>query len=453
MPDNCYSLVKSFLSKSLPVAKTLAEGAQNHKTVKTNRKVTLFRFVDGKKQSVPFEDEHFYLRSSVEYTNPQLTVEEVQGLIATRLLQTCANYCMETGIHEPTEYDYRNLCEELKKPPHGYILPFLLNTDDVEADRYSMNPLKQSLVDSGQSAFPVANITTSQLKIDQAYVSKYEGSMISRSEAELITSELQRTNSYMDFVDSVKYTQLKWLSELFGMDLSLYALRMPLSTLKTETKSGLLHYIISESHKSYESIEEAYKCMGRSMNKRTTLLTVPHSKLGFGSKRAAHGRLHLGSNEELSDVEVTYKTTQLYPNAIDPQDIAIAKCSDKVTVKGELLSNYNYAETPSSPQFFLYSLGSPEDAAIWHGIGAFGASGLIQSYVSARNSCRNGRLISGLTEKFGVRLEIPLQFNLAPDGMWSHPIHRNIDASIGSVNDFDDLVGRGMWLEHLAGYR
>jgi hypothetical protein len=453
MPDNCYSLVKSFLAKSLPAVKVLVEGAQKHKTVKTHRKVTLFRFEDGKKQSAQFGDDHFYLRSSVEYTNPQLTVEEVQGLIGTRLLQTCANYYLEKGMHEPTEDDFRNLCEELKKPVQGYILPYLLNTDDVEADRYSMNPLKQSLVDSGQSAFPVANITTGQLKIDEAYVKKYEGSMISRGEAELISAELQRTDSYMDFVDSVKYNQLNWLSELFCMDLSLYALRMPISTLKAENKSGLLHYIISESHKSYESIEEAYRCMGRSMNKRTTLLTIPHSKDGFGSKRAAHGRLHLGSNEELRDIEVTYKTTQLYPNAMDPQDIAIAKCDDKVTVLGEKLSDYSFAETPSSPQFFLYSLGSPEDAAMWHGIGAFGASGLIQSYVSARNACRNGRLISGLTEKFGVRLEVPLQFNLAPDGMWSHPIHRNIDASIGSVNDFDDLVGRGMWLEYLAGYK
>jgi hypothetical protein len=193
--------------------------------------------------------------------------------------------------------------------------------------------------------------------------------------------------------------------------------------------------------------------MGRSMNKRTTLLTIPHSKLGFGSKRAAHGRLHLGSNEELRDVEVTYKTTNLYPNAMDPQDIAIAKCNDKVTISGELLSNYSFAETPSSPQFFLYSLGSPEDAAMWHGIGAFGSSGLIQSYVSARNSCKTGRLIRDLPEKFGVKLDVPLQFNLAPDGMWSHPIHRNIDASIGSVDDIDDLVGRGMWLEYLSGFK
>jgi hypothetical protein len=90
MPDNCYSLVKSFLAKSLPAIEVLVEGAKNHKKIKTNRKVTLFRFVDGKKVCVPFEDEHFYLRSSVEYTNPQLTVEEVQGVVGTRLLTACA---------------------------------------------------------------------------------------------------------------------------------------------------------------------------------------------------------------------------------------------------------------------------------------------------------------------------------------------------------------------------
>ena len=66
-------------------------------------------------------------------------------------------------------------------------MPFLLNTDDVEADRYSMNPLKQSIVDSGQSAFPVVNVTTNGLKIDEAYAKKYDGSMISKKECELIT--------------------------------------------------------------------------------------------------------------------------------------------------------------------------------------------------------------------------------------------------------------------------
>lgn len=448
--DFCYLLVKDFLAKSLPAAKALAIKAQTRMLEQDNRKVSLFQFVNGKKRVIPIEGNHLFLRGSVEYTNPQLTVEEVQGVIGVRLLATCANYCLRTGLHVPTEKDILQLCEELKRPAEGYVLPFLLNTDDVEADRYSMNPLKQSLVDSGQSAFPAANLTTSQLSIDEEFVEKYKGSLISQDEAELIASELLRTDSYLDFVDSVKSSQLNWLSEVFGMDLSLYALRMPLSPLKAEEKSGLLHHIISEAHRDYEAIEESYKCMGRSMNKRTTLLTIPHSKKGFGSKRAAHGRLHLGSNEELRDVNVKYKTTRLYPNAMDPQDVAVAKCEDDITVSGDLLSDYSYSETPSSPQFFLYVLGSPEDAALWHGIGAFGSSGLIQSYVCARNLCRGGSLIRGLAEKFGVKLEVPLQFNLAPDGMWSHPIHRNIDASIGSVEDLADLAGRGMWIEHLS---
>lgn len=451
MSENfCFSLVKDFLDRSLPAVKVLVDEALSRRLQKDTRKISLFKFECGKKQIVPIDSGHFFLRGSVEYTNPQLTVEEVQGVIGTRLLATCTNYFLECGFHNPTLDDVKKVCEQLKKPSDGYVLPFLLNTDDVEADRYSMNPLKQSLVDSGQSAFPAANVSTGQLKVDKAFIDKYMGSLISQGEADLISNELVRTDSYMDFVDAVKYEQFKWLSGVFGMDLSLLALRMPISKLKSEEKFGLLHHLISESHKNYESIEEAYRCMGRSMNKRTTLLTIPHSKKGFGSKRAAHGRLHLGSNEELRDIEVTYKTTMLYPNAMDPEDVAVAKCEDKITIPGEKLSDYSFSETPSSPQFFLYALGSPEDAAMWHGIGAFGSSGLMQSYVSARNACRNGRLISGLSEKFGVKLEVPLQFNLAPDGMWSHPIHRNIDASIGSVDDLANMASRGMWVEHLS---
>ncbi len=188
----------------------------------------------GKKVSVPFTDDRFFLRGSVEYTNPQLTIEEVQGIIGTRLLETCANYFYERGMHQPTDGDLVALAELLKKPTRGFIVPFLLNTDDVEADRYSMNPLKQSIVDSGQSAFPAANVKTDQLKIDQAYLKKYDGTLISQKEANLITESLQASNnSYLDLVDSIKYMQLKELSEFFGMDLSLYTLRMPLSTLQT----------------------------------------------------------------------------------------------------------------------------------------------------------------------------------------------------------------------------
>ena len=453
MEDYCRLLLEDFLKNSFSTVKVLVEGALALKGQNSNRKITLFRYVNGKKVSFPFSDERFYLRGSVEYTNPQLTVEEVQGIVGTRLLETCANYFYECGLHQPEDGDVVALAELLKKPTQGYIVPFLLNTDDVEADRYSMNPLKQSIVDSGQSAFPAANVKTEQLKIDEAYLKKYDGTLISQKEATLITESLKTSNgSYLDLVDSIKYSQLKDLSEFFGMDLSLYALRMPLSTLQTENKDGLLHHIIRESNRDYASIEEAYTCMGRSMKNRTTLLTVPHSKKGFGSKRAARGKLHF-EDGKLLDAAIKYKTTPLYPNAMDPEDVAVAVCDDSFTVTGEKLSDYSFAETPSSPQFFLYSIGSPEDAAVWHGVGAFAAPQLLQSYRSGRIACREGRLIKNLSEKYNIKVDVPLQFNLAPEGIWSHPIHRNIDASIGSVEDLPDLAHRGMRLEYLSTFK
>ncbi len=356
-------------------------------------------------------------------------------------------------MHQPGKDDVAALCELLKKPPEGLVVPFLLNTDDVEADRYSINPLKHSIVASGQSAFPAANVKTDQLKVDEAYVKKYDGALISKGEAELISEELRNSNgSYLDFCDSVKYRQLEGLSKFFGMNLSLFALRMPLSTLQTENKDGLNTPHHSESHHDYQAIEEAYTCMGRSMTKRTTLLTIPHSKKGYGSKRAARGKVHFEENK-LLDVTVKYKTTKLYPNAMDPEDVAVAECDDSFTVIGEKLADYSFQETPSSPQFFLYSIASPEDAAVWHAVGSFAAPQLLQSCTSARTACREGKLIKNLSEKYQINLDVPLQFNLAPEGEWSHPIHRNIDASIGSVDDLPDLAHRGMKLEYLSAFK
>ena len=227
MEDSCRLLLEDFLKTSFSTVKELVEGALAVKGQVPKRKVTLFRYVNGKKVSVPFEDERFYLRGSVEYTNPQLTVEEVQGIIGTRLLEACSNYYFERGLHSPNSGDVAALIEVLKKPAAGYIVPFELNTDDVEADRYSMNPLKQSIVDSGQSAFPAANVKTDELKIDEAYAKKYDGSLISKKETQLITEGLNSSNgNYLDFVDAIKYAQLMELSEFFGMDLSLYSLRL-----------------------------------------------------------------------------------------------------------------------------------------------------------------------------------------------------------------------------------
>jgi hypothetical protein len=412
------------------------------------REFSFFHFKNGKKYEVKLSGKHFFLRSSVEYSNPQLTVEEIQGIIAARLLEVCGNYFHQYGLGEINQENFNEICELLQKPQEGKIVAFLLNTDDTEPDRYSMNPLKESIVTSGQSAFPSAYVKTDSLKIDENFARKYDGTLISQGEIELIKHYLENENkSYVDMVDAVKYAQMEKLSEPFGMNLCLYSMRMPIEKLQKEDAQGLLHRIIGETHRDYYSIESAYHCMGRSMKKRTTLLTVPHSPRGYGSKRAVRGKIYF-EDEKLKSVKVSYKTTPLYPNAIDPNDISVAKAEDEFTVGGEALTNYNFKQTPSSPQFFLYSLASPENAALWHGIGVFGAKELLKSYASIRMACANNALIKNL-EAYGVSTKIPTQFNLSPQHMWVHPKHRNIDASIGCVENLEELAKMGMRIEHL----
>lgn len=446
-------IVENFLKNSWTCCiKPIVDKLSKQELTDNRKPVRLFKFKGNKRINLTFEGSHFFLRTSVEYSNPQLTLEEIQGIIAARLLEICGNYFLEQRLREPGEDDFSELCERLRKPPKGRIIAFLLNTDDIEPDRYSMNPLKESLVTSGQSAFPAANVKTEDLRIDQEFVNKYESKLISKKESDLISTYLSSSNgSYLDFSDSVKYAQLEKISEAFGIDLTIPAMRMPLTILQEENRNGLLHHIISQTHKDFSAVKLAYECMGRSINKRTTLMTVPHSRLGYGSKRAARGKIHFNENE-LESVTVTYKTTKLYPNDIDPNDVAVAAAKDSFTVMGKELADYSYLETPSSPQFFLYSLGSPENAALWHGVGAYSAPQLLQSYSSIRTVCKEGRMIKGL-EDYGVRTDVPMQLNLTPDSMWIHPIHRNIDASIGCVDNLADLARMGMKIEHLAKYK
>ncbi len=448
--DVCRRLLEDFLKSSWLSLEAIVETLKNSRASETKRKpISLFRFKKGLRTTRIFEGDCFFLRGSVEYSNPQLTLEEVQGIIGARMLETCGNYFCNCGLHEPDAKDLEELCEALKKPSEGPIIAFLLNTDDIEPDRYSVNPLKQSIVASGQSAFPAAYARTEKLKVDKQFVNKYAGNLICPSEIELINSKLESfEGSYVDFVDSMKYAQMDKITKTFGVDLEIYALRMPIATLQAETEEDLLHYIIRETHRDYESISQAYSCMGRSMAKRTTLLTVPHSQKGYGSKRAARGKLHF-EDTKLKSVTVKYKTTLLYPNEIDPDDVSIAKGEDSLIVSGEELANYRFSETPSSPQFFLYSIASPENAVLWHGIGAFAAPKLLQSYVSFREACKKGQPVRNLKQKYGVSMEVPLQLNLVPEHMWIHPVHRNIDSSVGCVERLEDLAKRGMKIEKL----
>jgi hypothetical protein len=441
-------ILEDFLENSRPCIQAIVEELRRFETYKTN-KVSLMEVNKNQVKEIIYDGDHFFLRSSVEYSYPHLTLEEVQGIIAARLLEACGNFFFIHDFHEISKEDVNELCEILEKPPKGKIVPFLLNTDDVEPDRYSANPLRESIVKSGQSAFPSASVKTDGLKLDEKFMKKYEGSLISKSEGELIEYYLENYgNRYVNLVDSVKQDCLRTLSESFGIDLCLPVMRMPLKVLNEESADGLLHQIIMETHKDYESVERVYNCMGRSMKNRTTLLTVPHSKKGFGSKRAARGKIYF-EGTKLKNIQVIYQTTQLYPNDIDSKDISIAVAEDQFTIEGDKVTNYDYKETPSSPQFILYSLGSPEDAAIWHGIGESGAAQLVKSYTSMRLACWKYGIIRGL-EKYGVTQRIPLQFNLVPDKMWVHPIHGTIDTSIGSVEKLEDLAKLGMKVEYLS---
>ncbi len=49
MEDYCRFLLEDFLKTSFSTVKVLVEGALTAKGKKTNRKVTLFHYVDGKK--------------------------------------------------------------------------------------------------------------------------------------------------------------------------------------------------------------------------------------------------------------------------------------------------------------------------------------------------------------------------------------------------------------------
>jgi hypothetical protein len=440
-------ILKDFLKNSGASLQILVNDLKRFRGNK-ERKIYLSKMAQNSVKDIVLDGDFYFLRSSVEYSNPQLTVEEVQGIIAARLLEVCGNYHHLYGVSEIGEDDFSEICNLLEDPPQGKIISFLLNTDDVEPDRYSMNPLKESIVQSGQSALPSAFVTTENLSVDENFMKKYDGSLISKFESNLIEYHLgNNRNSYMDFVDSVKYEHLEILSQSFRINLCLPMMRMPITVLKKEKTNGLLHYVIKETHKNYDSIEGVYDCMGRSMKKRKTLLTVPFSKYGFGSKRAARGKIYF-KDKKLKSVRVTYKTTPLYPNAIDPDDISIAEAEDQFIVEGERFVNYDFHETPSSPQFILYSLASPEDAVLWHGIGAFASSQLVKSYSTTRIACSRGSMFNNLN-KYGVRNKIPSQFNLFPDDIWIHPIHRNIDASIGCIDNLEDLAKRGMRLETL----
>lgn len=446
MSDLILTLIQDFLKYSRSCIDVLLRELYNFREDKRGD-VTFFIMDGDKRKEVQWDRSHFFLRASTEYANPQLTLEEIQGIIAARLLEICCNYLQERNIMDLklNQSDLVELSEMLRRPLKGRVVPFLLNTDDVEPDRYSINPLRDSIVKTGQSAFPAASLVTDELGIDHHFVAKYEGSLISTSEVNSIEPHLKgASNKYVDFVDTVKYEMLKRASEVLGINLCIPAFRMPLELLKNEKPGDQLHSIIEDSHRDYDAIKTIYELMGRNITKRKSLLlTVPHSRKGFGSKRAAKGSIVFKQNS-FEQLKVKYKTTPLYPNMVDYNDFSVAKADDDVSVDGRNILNYDFSQTPSSPQFALYAALSPEDAAIWHGIGRFSGVEIVKSCVSIRSACLKKVIFKRISCP-GSR--VPLQFNLVPEKMWVHPKYGNIDASTGCIQDLESLLKMGV---HLA---
>jgi len=444
-PNFVPSLVKSFLETARAAVDSLVQTLSSYEKPPGDE-VALFIMEAQRRRDVSFKRDHFFLRTSTEYANVQLTLEDLQGILEARLLEVSGNYISEHGLTRLERADYEAMAENLRRPPQGRIIPFLLNTDDVEPDRYSVNPLRASLSETRQSAFPAANVRMQGLRLDPRFAAKYEGSLLSAREAETIEDRLraEEQRTYVDFADALKYEELSRLSDRLGIHLSIPALRMPLEPLRAEKSEGPLHRLIQESHKDYSTIAELYALMGRNVRKRKTLLlTVPHSPEGFGSKKAAEGQLVL-NERGLERIEVRYRTARLYPNEVDRNDVSFAEANGNVTVGASSIHEYSFAATPSSPQFALYSLLSPEDGAIWHGVGRYAGTEVVRSYASIHESA--GRVLAGLP---GWRPLAPLNLNLAPGRMWVHERYRNIDASVGCVEDLVGLLRSSAALEPL----
>src|SRR4030065_2587015 len=113
--DLCRMLVDSFVKTSWSSVKAIVEKLATWGEEASGRPVSFFRFKNNQRVNATFEGNHFFLRSSVEYSNQQLTVEEVQGIIGAKLLEVCANYFFEIGLHTPDANDMSCLCELVKK--------------------------------------------------------------------------------------------------------------------------------------------------------------------------------------------------------------------------------------------------------------------------------------------------------------------------------------------------
>ena len=441
-------LLTSFHTNSWPAVESLAEALRT-RSARQRPPVPLFRFEGSRRNPVSVPGETFLLRTSVEYANPQVTLEELQGVLLARLLEVSAPFARDHPGQRPQPRDLAEMKTRLGAPPKEGVVPFVLNVDDIEPDRYSVNPLRASIVASGQSARAVAEVRTQGFSLDPGFVEKYRGKLIGDLDLRVIEEELGTVTdgSYVDFVDRVKYRQLAEASQTLGIDLGVPALRMPLATLTAESSSGLLHRMISATHRDVATLRELYGLFGREFGRRKTLLpAVPHAPDKAASKRLARGKI-IVNEERVERVEVRYGSGPLYPNEVDPEDVAHAAAQAAFSLEPSRFQEYDFAVTPASPQFAIYMLASPEDGAIWHGVGKYAGVQIVESYSAFHRAGHAGQPF------FGVAVDGPAdppQWDLVAEGMLVHPKWGNIDASVGCLDDLATVLPQHTHLRPLV---
>jgi hypothetical protein len=441
-------LLAAFHDSSWPSVEALV-AARRSPHERSTARPALFYFHNGRREAVPIRRDQFLLRTSVEYANPQVTLEELQGIVLARLLAVSAEFAEAHADRRPVAADLPELARRLEERPRDRIVPFVLNVDDIEPDRYSVNPMRASIVRSGQSARAVADVRTEELSVDGEFVDRYRGKLVADRDVQAVRDELSSasTRSYLDLVDRVKYRQLEEASTLLGIDLAIPALRMPLTSLREGGASDALPTLVAAAHRDVPTLRQLYGLFGREFGRRkTTLPAVPHGPGGEASKRLVRGKVVV-DGDRITDLEVRYQSGPLYPNEIDPADVARGEASAAFHVDPGRMQSYDFRTTPASPQFALYMLASPEDGAIWHGVGKYAGIQIVETYTAFHRASRaTGRFLD-------VPVDCPAdppQFDLVAEGMLCHPEWKNIDASIACVESLPSLLPRHTRLRTLT---
>jgi hypothetical protein len=86
---------------------------------------------------------------------------------------------------------------------------------------------------------------------------------------------------------------------------------------------------------------------------------------------------------------------------------------------------------------------SPEDASLWHGVGEFAGSNLLKSYSSVQSAFLTNQILREVPRP-KICQAPAIAFNLTPEKMWTHPVHGNIDTSLGCVSDLKAFLGKEM---------